>query len=164
MEDREFERLSKMVKDACKHCTDPKANCDGCPGVDRCPSKFHADVLIVIEGYEDRLAAQKSTQPLGIKGKRDEALMNLYTHFINITGSKVIGCIEAESMHVVLEAIEKLEHARHMEMSDEIAKLSIEKLEKLASPMPEIRMSGIPKEFRDDLRNFVKKEGSEDDD
>lgn len=140
MEDREFERLAKMVKDACKHCVDPNTDCDGCPGSDRCTSKFHADVLIVIEGYEERLAAQKSTQPLDIKGERDEALLNLYKHYNRITALKEVDYTAAESMRILIDAIEKLEHARHMEASDEIAKMAFEKLEKFARPMPEIKM------------------------
>lgn len=164
MEDREFERLAKKVKDACKHCTDPKTDCEGCPEVDRCPTEFHADALIVIEEYENRLAAQKSTQPLDIKGKRDGALLNLYKQYNRLTALKEVDYATSESMHILIDAIEKLEHTRHMEESNEIAKMSIEKLDKLAAPIPEFRMSGIPKEFRAALDKYEKKEGAENDD
>lgn len=79
-------------------------------------------------------------QPFGIKDKRDEALMNLYKHYNRLTALEDIDYTTLESMHILIDSIEKLEHARQMEASDEIAKMSIEKLEKFARPMPEIKM------------------------
>lgn len=158
MEDREFERLAKMVKDACKHCVDPNTDCDGCPGSDRCTSKFHADVLIVIEGYEERLAAQKSTQPLDIKGLREEALLNLYKRYNSLTEFGGVDYITTESLRITIDAIEKLEHARHMEASDEIAKMAFEKLEKFARPLPEIKMD--VKQFEEIAKDHYGKKGA----
>lgn len=80
-------------------------------------------------------------QAFDIKGKRDEALMNLYKHYNRLTALDKIGYAESEMMRDLIVDIEKLEHARHMEASDEIAKMSIEKLEKFARPMPVAKMS-----------------------
>ena len=158
MEDREFERLAKMVKDACKHCADQNTDCDGCPGSDRCTSKFHADVLIVIEGYEERLAAQMPTQASAIKGLREEALLNLYKHYNRLTEFGGVDYITTESLRIAIEAIEKLEHARHMEASDEIAKMAIEKLEKFTKPMPEIKMD--VEQFEEIAKDHYGKKGA----
>ena len=107
---------------------------------------------------------KKTEQSFGIKGERDKALMNLYKHYNRLAALDEIGYAESETMRVLIDDIAKLEHARQMEASDEIAKMSLEKLEKLAAPIPEIQMSGIPKEFRTVLDKCEKKEGTKNDD
>lgn len=127
---------------------------------------FFDDVFKVAGKLRELLNEKETKEPeqaFDIKGKRDEALMNLYRHFNDLTGDKII-VGRLGPMHEVLNAIEKLEHARHMDTSDEIAKMSIEKLEKLAAPIPEMRMSGIPKEVRAVLDKCEKKEGAKNDD
>ena len=126
------------------------------------------DAILKVTRKLRELLNEKETkepeQPFGIKGKRDEALLNLYKHYNRLTALDKIGYAESETMRVLIADIEKLEHARHMEASDEIAKMYIEKLEKLAAPIPEIRMSGIPKEYRTVLDKCEKKEGAGNDD
>lgn len=107
---------------------------------------------------------KKTEQSFGIKGEREKASLNLYKHYNRLTALEDIDYETSASMKFLIDAIEKLEHARHMEASDEIAKMSIEKLDKLAAPIPEIRMSGIPKEYREVLDKCKKKEGAKNDD
>ena len=128
---------------------------------------FFDDVFKVAEKLRDLLnenETKKTEQPFGIKGKRDEALMNLYKHYNRMTAWEDIDYPTLESMHILIDSIEKLEHARNMEASNEIAKISLEKLEKLAAPIPEIPMSGIPNEVRAVMDKYEKKEGAENDD
>ena len=126
------------------------------------------DAILKVARKLRELLNEKETkepeQPFGIKGERDKALMNLYKHYNRLTALDKIGYAESEMMRDLIVDIEKLEHARHMDTSDEIAKMSIEKLEKLAAPIPEVRMSGIPKEIRAALDKYEKKEGAENDD
>lgn len=97
-------------------------------------------------------------QSFGIKGKRDEALMNLYKHYNRLTALDDIDYTTLESMHVLIDSIEKLEHARQIEASDEIAKMSLEKLEKFARPMPEIKMD--VKQFEEIVKDHCGKKGA----
>lgn len=128
---------------------------------------FFDDVFKVAEKLRELLnekETKKTEHSFGIKGERDEALMNLYKHYNRLTALEDIDYTTLESMHILIDSIEKLEHARQMEASDEIAKMSLEKLEKLAAPIPEIQMSGIPNEFRTVLDKREKKEGAKNDD
>lgn len=164
MDDMKFKTLVNKVAEACKACTDKEHDCDMCPYTTGCVPRKDKDTIKVLQEYQERLEEQNPTQALGIKGKRDEALMNLYKRYNRLTALDKIGYAESEAMRDLIVDIEKLEHARHMEASDEIAKMSIEKLEKLAAPIPEMRMSGIPKEVREVLDKCEKKEGAENDD
>lgn len=143
--------------------------CLECEYKGRCTSDKNADILRVIEWAEKKLEstddAEKDEevkhQSVGdIKGLRDEALLNLYKHYNGLTELKEVDYATSESMHILIDAIEKLEHARHMEAADEIAKMALEKLERLAPPIPEMRMSGIPNEIRAALDKYEKKEGA----
>lgn len=128
---------------------------------------FFDDVFKVAEKLRELLdkdetkAAQVERQDgYSIKDTRDESLMNLYRHFNDLTGDKII-VGKLGPIHEVLNAIEKLEHARHMDTSDEIAKMSIEKLEKFARPMPEIKLDVKQfEEVREALDKYEKKEGA----
>ena len=128
---------------------------------------FFDDVFKVAEKLRELLSekeTKKTEHSFGIKGKRDEALMNLYKIYNRLTALDEIGYAESEMMRDVIDDIAKLEHERNMEASNEIAKMAIEKLGKLAAPIPEIRMSGIQKEYREVLDKCEKKEGTKNDD
>lgn len=93
-----------------------------------------------------------------IKSARDEALMNLYKHYNRLTALEEVDYATSESMHILIDAIEKLEHARHMDASDEIAKMAFEKLEKFARPIPEIKMD--VKQFEEIAKDHYGKKGA----
>lgn len=129
---------------------------------------YFFDAILKVARKLRELLNEKETkeleQPFGIKGERDKALLNLYRHFNALTGEKLI-VGKLGPMHEVLNAIEKIEHARHMEASDEIAKMSVEKLEKFARPMPVTKMSLKEyEEIRAVLDKCEKKEGAKNDD
>lgn len=161
MDDMRFKMLVNKVAEACKACTDKAHDCDMCPYTTGCVPRKDKDTIEVLKEYQERLEAQKPTQTLGLKGKRDEALLNLYKHYNRLTALEDIDYTTLESMHILIDSIEKLEHARHMEESDEIAKTSFEKLEKFARPMPVTNMSLKEyEEFRTALDKYEKKEGA----
>lgn len=122
---------------------------------------FFDDVFKVAEKLRELLNEKETKeleQSFGIKGKRDEALMNLYKHYNRLTALKDIDYPTLESMHILIDAIEKLEHARHMEASDEIAKMAFEKLEKFERPMQVVQM-GL-KEFEQIRKDHCGKKGA----
>lgn len=172
----EIKKVINRLKETAKLCMSSVC-CDTCQECEynrRCVTDKNADIIRVMEWAEKKL---KSTviiekdeavkhQSVGdIKGERDKALLNLYKHYNRLTALDKIGYAESEMMRDLIVDIEKLEHARHMEASDEIAKMSIEKLEKLASPMPVTKMSLKEyEEFRAALDKYEKKEGAINDD
>lgn len=120
-----------------------------------------AEKLRELLDKDETKAAQVERQDgYSIKSARDEALLNMYKHYNRLTALEEVDYATSESMHILIDAIEKLEHARHLDASDEIAKMSIEKLEKLDAPILEMWMSGIPKEIREVMDKFEKKEGA----
>ena len=123
------------------------------------PDFFDA-ILKVAKKLRELLNEKETKEPeqsFGIKVKRDEALLNLYKHYNRLTALEDIDYTTLESMHILIDAIEKLEHARHMEASDEIAKMAFEKLEKFARPMPEIKMDA--KQFEEIEKDHYGKKG-----
>lgn len=171
----EIKKVINRLKEAADLCmsTGDDIACLKCEYRGRCTSDKNADIIRVMEWAEKKLEstddvekdeAVKHQTVGGIKGLRDEALLNLYKHYNGLTALGGIDYITAESLRITIDAIEKLEHARNMEASNEIAKISLEKLEKLAAPIPEIPMSGIQKEYREVLDKCEKKEGAENDD
>lgn len=171
----EIKKVIDRLKKAAELCmsTGDDIACLECEYQAHCTSGKNTDILRVVEWAEKKLKstviiekdeAVKHQSVGGIKGERDEALMNLYKHYNRLTALDEIGYAESEMMRDMIDDIAKLEHERNMEASNEIAKMAIEKLEKLAAPIPEIRMSGIPKEVRAALDKYEKKEGAENDD
>lgn len=171
----EIKKVINKLKKSAELCMSSLGceTCLECEYKGRCVIDKSADIIKVMEWAEKKLEstviiekdeAFKHQSVGGIKSERDEALLNLYKHYNRITALEDIDYTTLKSMHILIDSIEKLEHARHMEASDEIAKMAFEKLEKLAAPIPEMRMSGIPKEFREVLDKCEKKEGAENDD
>lgn len=126
---------------------------------------FFDDVFKVAEKLRELLdkdetkAAQVERQDgYSIKSARDEALLNLYKHYNRMTALEDIDYTTLESMHILIDSIEKLEHARHMEASDEIAKMAFEKLEKFARQLPEIKMD--VKQFEEIAKDHYGKKGA----
>ncbi len=117
----------------------------------------------LLDKDETKAAQVKRQDGYSIKSARDEALMNLYRHLNELTGDEsIVG--KLGPLHQVMSAIEKLEHARHMEASNEIAKLSLEKLGDMAEPWPKV-VSNITKEQVEKLRRDVcEKKGEKNDD
>ena len=159
MDDKTFIKKYNRVHQACQECT-------ACEYGGPCTTERNNDILDVISEYDKRLWAKtaeveklkKEMQPLGIKGERDKALMNLYKHYNRLTALEDIDYTTLESMHILIDSIEKLEHARHMEASDEIAKMAFEKLEKFARPLPEIKMD--VKQFEEIAKDHYGKKGA----
>ncbi len=123
--------------------------------------KFFDDIYIIakklrelLDKDETKAAQVKRQDGYSIKSARDEALMYLYKRYNNLAGLEEIDYGTAETMRVLIGDIEKLEHARHMEMSDEVAKLSIEKLGDMAEPWPKV-VSNITEEQVEKLRRDV---------
>lgn len=171
----EIKKVIDKLKKATELCMSSEGfnACLECEYKGHCESDKNADTIRVMEWAKKKLESRddvekdeavKHQSVGGIKGERDKALMNLYKHYNRLTALDKIGYAESEMMRDLIVDIEKLEHARHMEASDEIAKMAFEKLEKLAAPIPEMRMSGIPKEIREVLDKCEKKEGAKNDD
>ena len=173
---KEIKKVINRMKKATELCmsSDGFNTCLECEYKSPCMTNKNADILRVIEWAEKKLEstddvekdeAVKHQSVGGIKGLRDEALLNLYKHYNRLTALEDIDYTTLESMHILIDSIEKLEHARHMEASDEIAKMSIEKLEKFARPMPDIKMDVKQfEEIRAALDKYEKKEGAKNDD
>ena len=147
----EIKKVIDRLKKAAELCKSSLGcnTCIECEYKRRCVTDKNADIIKVMEWAEKKLESTddvekdemvKPQSVGGIKGERDEALMNLYKHYNRLTALEDIDYTTLESMHILIDSIEKLEHARQMEESNEIAKISIEKLEKFARPMPEIKM------------------------
>lgn len=172
----EIKKVINRLKKAAEICMHSKgcSTCIECEYNRRCSIDKNTDILRVIEWAEKKLEstdgvekdeAVKHQSVGGIKGLRDEALLNLYKHYNGLTAVGGIDYITTESLRMTIDAIEKLEHARHMEESDEIAKMAFEKLEKFARPMPVTKMSLKEyEEVRAALDKYEKKEGAENDD
>ena len=171
----EIKKVIDRLKKAAELCmsTGDDIACLECEYQAHCTSGKNTDILRVVEWAEKKLEstdgvekdeAVKHQSVGGIKGLRDEALLNLYKHYNGLTAVGGIDYITTESLRMTIDAIEKLEHARHMEASDEIAKMTIEKLEKFARPMPVTKMSLKEyEEIRAALDKYEKKEGAEND-
>lgn len=172
----EIKKVINRLKEAAELCmsTGDDIACLKCEYQGRCTSDKNTDIIRVMEWAEKKLESTDDVekdeagkpQSVGdIKGLRDEALMNLYKHYNRLTALDKIGYAESETMRDLIVDIEKLEHARHMEASDEIAKMAFEKLEKFARPMPVTKMSLKEyEEIRAALDGYEKKEGAENDD
>ena len=167
----EIKKVINRLKETTKLCMSrDDIACLKCEYQGRCTSDKNADILRVMKWAEKKLESTddvekdevgKHQSVGGIKGERDKALLNLYKHYNRMTALEDIDYTTLESMHILIDSIEKLEHARHMEASDEIAKTSFEKLEKFARPMPVTNMSLKEyEEFRAALDKYEKKEGA----
>lgn len=168
----EIKKVIDKLKKAAELCMSSEGSntCLECEYRIRCTPNKNADIIRVMEWAEKKLESRddvekdeavKHQSVGGIKGMRDEALLNLYKHYNRMTALDKIGYAESEMMHDLIVDIEKLEHARHMEAADEIAKMAIEKLEKFARPMPEIKLDVKQfEEVREALDKYEKKEGA----
>lgn len=108
----------------------------------------------LLDKDETKAAQVERKDVYSIKSARDEALMYLYKRYNSLAALEEVDFAASVSMCDVLGAIEKLEHARHMEASDEIAKLLLEKLGDMAEPWPKV-VSNITKEQVEKLRRDV---------
>ena len=165
----EIKKVINRLKEAAELCMSSLScnTCFECEYKGRCATDKNADIIKVMKWAEKKLEstddvkkdeAIKHQSAGGIKGERDEALMSLYKRYNRLAALDEIGYAESEMMRDLIVEIEKLEHARNMEASNEIAKMSIEKLEKFARPMPEIKMDA--KQFEEIAKDHYGKEGT----
>ena len=112
----------------------------------------------LLDKDETKAAQVERQDGYSIKSARDEALLNLYKHYNRLTALEEVDYATSESMHILIDAIEKLEHARHMDASDEIAKMAFEKLEKFERPTSVINMGW--KEYEEFRKDHYGKEGA----
>lgn len=165
----EIKKVIDRLKKAAELCKSSLGcnTCIECEYKRRCVTDKNADIIKVMEWAEKKLESTddvekdemvKPQSVGGIKGERDEALMNLYKHYNRLTALEDIDYTTLESMHILIDSIEKLEHARHMEASDEIAKMAFEKLEKFERPTSVINMGW--KEYEEFRKDHYGKEGA----